>query len=98
MINLLLTSFALILSTQNLSLLNDGLPFLSLSASRAETEIKARYKDAMLDYYEKGDTKPYAEFFISEYASTLENIHAITQLTTSATSTINHTKVKHDEI
>ena len=65
---------------QNLSLLNDGLPFLSLSASRAETEIKARYKDAMLDYYEKGDTKPYAEFFISEYASTLENIHAIAKI------------------
>lgn len=62
---------------QNLSLLNDGLPFISFNASRAETEIKAQYKDCMLCYYEKGETKPYVDFFVAEYIKTLENIHAI---------------------
>lgn len=62
---------------QNLSLLNDGLPFVSFNARRAQTEIKAQYKDSMLCYYETGDPKPYTAFFLAEYTSTLETIHTI---------------------
>ncbi|MGI0407296.1 Fic family protein [Helicobacter himalayensis] len=67
---------------QNLSLINDNMPFLSLNASRAQTEIKAQYKDAMIAYYERGDSKPYTSFFISEYTKTLQ---AIKQLSTPLT-------------
>ncbi|MCX2716814.1 Fic family protein [Helicobacter sp. MIT 21-1697] len=59
---------------QNLSLLNDGLPFLSFNALRAATEIKAQYKDAMLAYYEKGETKNFVDFFVREYANTLQTL------------------------
>ncbi|WP_236097023.1 MULTISPECIES: Fic family protein [Helicobacter] len=62
---------------QNLSLINDNMPFLSLNASRAQTEIKAQYKDAMIAYYESGDSKPYVSFFVSEYTKTLQAIKQI---------------------
>ena len=62
---------------QNLSLINDNMPFLSLNASRAQTEIKVQYKDAMIAYYESGDNKPYVGFFVSEYTKTLEAIREI---------------------
>lgn len=56
---------------QSLSLIHDKMPFLSYNAFIAAAEIAARYKDSLLAYYEHGDTKPYTEFFISEYSKTL---------------------------
>lgn len=48
---------------QALSLINNNIPFLSYNARQAKAEITAQYKDALLAYYENGDTKQYTDFF-----------------------------------
>ena len=57
---------------QNLSLINNNLPFLSYDAQRAESQIMAQYKDSLITYYEQGNAQSYKDFFISEYKKTLE--------------------------
>lgn len=81
---------------QNLSLMLDNKPFLSYNAARAETEIKAQYKDSLLAYYEKGDTLPYSQFFTSEYTKTLQTIKEIQkiQIQSQNLANSNHTQPK----
>lgn len=62
---------------QTLSLINNNMPFLSYNALEAKAEISARYKDALLAYYEQGNTKPYTDFFIAEYTRTINFIKGI---------------------
>ena len=64
---------------QGLSLINDNIPFLSYNAAKAQTEIKAYYKDALLAYYEKGNAKMYADFFFEEYCKTLDLLQTMNQ-------------------
>ena len=64
---------------------------MALNASRAQTEIKAQYKDAMIAYYESGDSKPYVSFFVSEYTKTLQ---AIKQISTPLIHKITNTSPK----
>lgn len=64
---------------QGLSLINDNMPFLSYNAAKAQTEIKAYYKDALLAYYEKGNAKMYADFFFEEYYKTLDLLQTMNQ-------------------
>ncbi len=62
---------------QTLSFINDNIPFLSYNAAYAKADISARYKDAMIEYYELGDTKLYTKFFIEEYTKTINLIKSI---------------------